>query len=53
MSSMREPRRPRPPFWPPCAAVVVPEDTESQEFSGSIGASNPPRQPLRLEDRIA
>jgi hypothetical protein len=51
-SGVREPRRPRPPFWPPRAAAAVPEDTERQQTSSSAGSSDSPRQPLRLEDRI-
>jgi hypothetical protein len=52
-SGVREPRRPRPPYWPPRAASVVPEDTARQESSGLAGSSDSPRQPLRLEDGIA
>ncbi|SRR5579885_870091 len=52
-SGVREPRRPRPPYWPPRAAAAVPEDTERQEASGLVGSSDTPQQPLRLEDEIA
>ncbi|HEY7357763.1 MAG TPA: hypothetical protein VH590_14900 [Ktedonobacterales bacterium] len=52
-SGVREPRRPRPPFWPPRAAAAIPEDAESQESGSAVGYSNAPRQPLRLEDEIA
>lgn len=53
MGGVREPRRPRPPYWPPRAAAIVPEDTERQEPANLMGNSNFPRQPLRLEDGIA
>jgi hypothetical protein len=49
-SGVREPRRPRPPYWPPRAAAAVPEDTEPQEPAGSPGHSDAPQQPLRLEE---
>lgn len=52
-SGVREPRRPRPPYWPPRAAAAVPEDTERQESTTSTGHSDAPQQPLRLEDNIA
>jgi hypothetical protein len=52
-SGVREPRRPKPPHWPPRAAAVVPEDTEPQESSNPVGYTDAPQQPLRLEDGLA
>jgi hypothetical protein len=53
LSGVREPRRPRPPHWPPRAAAAVPEDTQRQESTGPVGYSDSPQQPLRLEDGLA
>jgi hypothetical protein len=52
LSGVREPRRPRPPHWPPRAAAVVPEDTESQ-LTDLTGYSNTPQHSLRLKDGLA
>lgn len=53
MSGVREPRRPRPPHWPPQAAAVGLEEAERQESSNPVGHSDTPQQPLRLEDGLA
>ncbi len=43
-SGVREPRRPRPPYWPPRAAAAVPEDSEPQQPTTVPGYSDIPRQ---------
>jgi hypothetical protein len=52
-SGVREPRHPRPPYWPPRAAAAVPEDTEPQEPTRSVGYGESPTPPLRLKDGLA
>lgn len=53
-SGVREPRRPRPPNWPPRAAAVVPETSEEQPAPNAIEQSDPhPSQPLRSENDVA
>jgi membrane-associated protease RseP (regulator of RpoE activity) len=53
-SGVREPRRPRPPNWPPRAEAVVPETSEEQPASDAIGQSDPHHsQPLRSKDDVA
>ncbi len=52
-SGVREPRRPRPPYWPPRAATAIPTDSRLQETSSLPGYSSSSRQPLRLEDGLA
>jgi hypothetical protein len=52
-SGVREPRRPRPPYWPPRAAAVMPEDTEPPQPASPASYSDSPQHPLRLEDGLA
>jgi hypothetical protein len=49
---VREPRRPRPPYWPPRSAAAVPEDSEHQQTASSAISGETPQQPLRLEDGL-
>jgi len=52
-SGVREPRRPRPPNWPPRAAAVVPE-AEEQPAPDAIGQRDPRHsQPLHSKDDVA
>jgi hypothetical protein len=52
-SGVREPRRPRPPHWPPRAAAVLPEDDARQEFVSAAEYGDIPQQSLRSEGHIA
>ncbi|HLV98928.1 MAG TPA: hypothetical protein VKT82_09650 [Ktedonobacterales bacterium] len=37
MSGVREPRRPKPSYWPPQAAAAIPEDGTQPETSSAPG----------------
>ena len=48
--NVREPRHPKPPYWPPQAAAAIPEDREREEPARAIAFSDVPQETLRLEE---
>lgn len=52
-SGEREPRRPHPPYWPPRAETITPEENEQPKPSRPVGYDYPdPSQPFRTENNI-